>query len=276
LDEVQHLSDKRIEILESMHIHEAILGLSATIKKPMRDYFRYKYHAKIISCTINDAIESNILPEPTVYLLPLYLDTIEKKYEITKFKKTYKVSQKAYCDDLSRLIEWYKSRYLATRNIRLKNLWLSTAGKRLKWLSEQKEGIVLHLLEYLKNYRTLTFCNNITQAEFLGRYNITSKNKDSVHNLNKFNEGEIKHITAVNILNEGMNLKDCRIGIFCNLNSSELITKQRVGRLLRHKKPVIIIPFFKDTREEELVHKMLEEYNKETIKTINHIKEISL
>ena len=91
-----------------------------------------------------------------------------------------------------------------------------------------------------------------------------------------FNGCKIKHITACAILNEGVNLTNCRIGIFCNLNSSEIITKQRVGRLLRHKHPIVIIPYYKNTREEELVAKMLEEYNKESIKTINNLNEIVL
>jgi superfamily II DNA or RNA helicase len=276
LDEMQHLSEKRMDILKSMHIHECIIGLSATIKYDIKSYFKYKFNATIISCNINEAIKSNILPEPKIYLLPLTLDTIEKKYEITRFKKTYKVSQQAYYNNLSRLIDWYKSKFLNTNNSRIKTLWLSTAGKRLKWLSEQKEGIILHLLDKLKNERTLTFCNNINQSELLGRYNITSKNRNSIHNLNMFNEGEIKHITAVNILNEGMNLVNCRVGIFCNLNASEIITKQRIGRLLRHKNPIIIIPYFKETREQVLVEKMLEEYNENTITIINNINEIKL
>ena len=113
----------------------------------------------------------------------------------------------------------------------MKNLWLSTAGKRLKWLSEQKEELILKLLEEFKNIKTLTFCSSIEQAERLGKYNITSKNKESITNLELFNKNKIKHITAVNILNEGVNLTNCRIGIFCNLNSSEIIVKQRVGKL---------------------------------------------
>ena len=73
-----------------------------------------------------------------------------------------------------------------------------------------------------------------------------------------------------------MNLTNCQIGIFCNLNSSEIITKQRTGRLLRHKKPIIILPYFKNTREEELISKIISEYNEESIITINNIKEIKL
>lgn len=49
-----------------------------------------------------------------------------------------------------------------------------------------------------------------------------------------------------------------------------------VKRILRHKSPIIIIPYFKDTREEELVQKMVEEYSEESIVTINNINEIKI
>jgi superfamily II DNA or RNA helicase len=91
-----------------------------------------------------------------------------------------------------------------------------------------------------------------------------------------FNTNKIKHITAVNILNEGVNLTNCRVGIFCNLNSSEIIVKQRVGRILRHKYPVIIIPFFNGTREQELVEKMVEEYDKNSIIVVDDIRSITI
>ena len=65
-----------------------------------------------------------------------------------------------------------------------------------------------------------------------------------------------------------VNLTDCKIGIFAVLNSSEIMVKQKNGRLLRHKEPLIIIPYYKDTREQEIVEKMLEDYNPELTKTI--------
>lgn len=73
-----------------------------------------------------------------------------------------------------------------------------------------------------------------------------------------------------------MNLIDCQVGIYANLNSSETIVKQRTGRLLRHNEPIIIIPYYKNTREEELVKKMLEDYNPKLVHNINFIKEIKL
>ena len=273
-DELQHLSEARLEILKSIHISEAFIGLSATIKRDMRDYFIYNHKAEVIKCSLKEAVEDNVLPEPIVYLLPLSLDTFKYTYRIKRFGKDIITTQKGYYDNISSLIDWYKNKYFNLRNERMKNLWLSTAGKRLKWCSEQKEEIVNSILNKFKNYKTLTFCSSIEQSERLGKYNITSKNKDSIKNLELFNTNKIKHITSCAILNEGVNLTNCKIGIFCNLNSSEIITRQRCGRLLRHKSPVIIIPYFKDTREEELVEKMIIEYNKESIISVENINDI--
>lgn len=265
-DEMQHLSEARLEVLNTININEAFIGLSATIKRDMRDYFINNYDAEVIKCGLREAVEDEVLPEPTVYLIPLTLDEKNYCFKIKKFGRDIITTQKGYYDSVSSLIDWYKNKYFNSRNERIKNLWLSTAGKRLKWCAEQKESLVLSLLDKFRNYKTLTFCSSIEQSERLGKYNITSKNKSSIKNLEMFNANKIKHITAVNILNEGVNLTNCRIGIFCNLNSSEIIVKQRVGRILRHKSPVIIIPYFVNTREEELVNKMLEDYNPELIK----------
>lgn len=275
-DEMQHLSETRLEILNTIHIDEAFIGLSATIKRDMRDMFIRFHDACVIKCGLREAVDDEVLPEPTVYLMPLTLNEKNYTYKTKRFGKNVITTQKGYYDSISSLIEWYKNKYFNSRNERMKNLWLSTAGKRLKWLAEQKEPIVLSLLDKFRNHKTLTFCSSIEQSERLGKYNITSKNKDSVKNLELFNANRIKHITACNILNEGVNLTNCRIGIFCNLNSSEIVVKQRVGRILRHKSPVIILPYFKDTREEELMEKMIEEYAKDSIIVVNGINDIKL
>lgn len=73
-----------------------------------------------------------------------------------------------------------------------------------------------------------------------------------------------------------MNLVNCQIGIYANLNSSEAIIKQRMGRLLRHPNPVIIVPYFKNTREEKLMNVMLKDYNPELVTTISNIKDIKI
>ena len=169
-------------------------------------------------------------------------------------------------------MEWYKKK---STNPIMKNLWLHKAGERLKWLAYKKTPYVQELLKILKNHRVLTFCADINQTEKLGSNAIHSKKKSSDITLKAFNEGKIKHITSVAMLDEGVNLTSCRVGIFANINSSERIVVQRIGRILRHKDPIIIIPYFINTREEEIVNNMLEGYNSDLIETMN-IKDFKL
>ena len=124
-------------------------------------------------------------------------------------------------------------------------------------------------MKKFKNKRTLVFCSSILQTEALGRYCINSQNRYASKYLQDFNDGKINHITACNVLNEGINLVNCQVGIYANLNSSETIVAQRCGRLLRHPNPIIIIPYYKNTREEELMKKMLENYNPKLITTVS-------
>jgi superfamily II DNA or RNA helicase len=163
---------------------------------------------------------------------------------------------------------------MLTRNPAMERSWLFQAGKRLEFLADCKLGIVKDILQKLDRQRTITFCKTIEQAETVGKYCIHSQNAKADEIYEKFNKKKINHITAVNILNENANLVDCKYAIFANLSSSETIQVQRIGRSLRHKSPVIIIPYYQGTREEEIKDKMIEGFNKDYIKTIHSIQEI--
>ena len=296
-DEAHHLSERCREALCDFTVGYTIL-LSATVKRDLKEELKevfddlYYYNA-----TLRDAIDNGVLPDPIVYLLPLTLDNKLPSERIIKNPKakgrviysSWAVRwsymrqknnpvhifcrQAQYLDDLNSQIEYFKNR---RGNMACKNRWLKLCGDRLKYLSDCKMPVVLQILQHCSNYRTLTFCNSIEQTKKLGEYCINSQNTKSEDILKLFNNGIVNHITACNMLNEGMNLINCRIGIYANLNSSETIIKQRTGRLLRHSHPVIIIPYYRGTREEELVNKMLEDYNPELVKTVNFIKEIQL
>ena len=296
-DEAHHLSERCIEALSSFNIDSSLL-LSATVKRDLKkELFTIFNNLYYLNITLREAITDEVLPDPKVYLLPLTLDNTHITEYIIRNKKargrviycSFKdrwiyirqkynpvyihCTQAEYIKDLNDQIEYFKNR---RGNIVCKNMWLRLCGDRLKYLSDKKTTIVYNILKKLSKYRTLTFCNSIEQTELLGKYCINSKNLESSSILNKFNKGIIDHITACNMLNEGTNLVNCRIGIYANLNSSETIVKQRTGRLLRHPNPIIIIPYYKNTREEELVTKMLEDYNPELVRTINFIEEIEL
>lgn len=73
-----------------------------------------------------------------------------------------------------------------------------------------------------------------------------------------------------------MNLIDCQVGIYASLNSSDTMIKQKLGRLLRHPNPVLIIPYYNNTREEEIIEKMLEDYNPELVTVVESLNQIKV
>lgn len=295
-DECHHLSLRCQEALESYTIDNSVL-LSATVKRDFRYTLGFLFpNLGKYKVGIKDATEEGVLPDPEVYLLPMTLNNSimnqkiiknpsKKNPIMTDYKNRWKYikvkdrkiiikcTQQQYYTDLTTLIEWYKRK--KTSSV-FRNLFLHKSGERLKWLSNQKTVFIHSLLDLLHKERTLVFCNSIAQTEELGKYCINSKNKDSEEYLQSFNDGKINHITACNMLDEGINLVNCRVGIYATLNSSERMIKQKLGRLLRHSKPIIIIPYYKNTREEEIVNKMIEDYNPQLIKRINNLNEIEL
>lgn len=295
-DEVHHLSERCREAICDFCIGHSVL-CSATVSKSLKDELKEVFDDLVsYKKDLRDVIEEDILPDPKVYLWPLELNTGFATESIWKNKSAKGklincswavrwdfIKQKSnpvriYCNerqyyiDLCGQIEYWKKR--AYRSQMARNKWLRLCADRLKWLSDKKVKYLHQLLPTLLKYRTLTFCNSIEQTELLGEYCINSKNVNSIQYLEDFNSGKIDHITACSMLNEGMNLTNCQVGIYANLNSSETIIKQRMGRLLRHPNPVIIVPYYKDTREEELVKTMLEDYNSNLVTTISHIEEI--
>lgn len=298
LDEAHHTTERCRESLKHYNYKNVIL-LSATINRNLKKDLYRIFKFETIKVSTREAIENEVLPEPIVYLIPMELDNTTSSETIVKnpkgkviVKTTYanrwnylrnkeyrvelKCTQQQYIQDLNEQIEWYKKKALSTNNILFKNKWLYLCSERLKYLATIKNSFIKDLLLHLKNYRTLTFCTDIKQTEKLGKYCINSKNKSSEEYLNMFNNNKIKHITSCQSLNEGINLYNCRIGIFVSINASEIMTCQKIGRILRHKQPIVIIPYYKNTREQELVINMLENFNKDNIKLLTNLKDLKL
>lgn len=292
MDEVHHIkSDLRLELLQTMTF-KYMIGLSATIPKKLLLWFNWKYKPALVSSSLQEAIVDEVLPSPKILLIPLHIDNkvkcewveVNKRmrgkpaidvYEnLWKYKKKPAVLQctkKQKLMELNRQILQMKRAFERTRNIGIKNRWLQLCGVRLSFLANCKSPMVAKLLKQLKDKRTLTFCNSIEQAVLLGQHCIHSRNNVAGETLDNFNAGKFKHITAVRMLDEGVNLTNCQYGIFANINSSETIQVQRIGRLLRHKEPKIVIPYYVDSREEEIVQKMLQGYDPKLIINYNYL-----
>lgn len=294
-DEAHHITDRCFDVIKAYdikHFYNQInLFLSATLNnKKMYAIKNNFYNVYILKIDIKEAIDSDILPDPEVLLIPLRLDKTKPnqvyvkrkscKKEVTcdfktrwQYLKDKSLKVNIYCTE-QEYYELLETDYnLATTHAR--ETWRrQLAIQRLKYLSEIKTPLVKIILKILESERTLTFCNSIEQCEKLGKYPIHSGKKELIENLNKFNTGEIDHITAVGILNEGANVTNLRVGVFGLLTASNIPTFQKIGRILRHQKPVIIIPYYQGTREEEIVEKMKDNFNPERTHVINYLNEI--
>ena len=224
-DECHHLSERAREGVNTEAANYFIL-LSATVTKSHRKELKYIFPGlECYKVSMKEAIDENILPDPKVFLIPLTLDnknitesfiinpkikgqTIEVSFserfkarqrKDTKWKVT--CTQKQYYDEASSLVDYYKKTYFRTNNQVIYFRWQKAAKDRLIWLSGLKNDITKEILKILNKKRTLTFCNGIEQTELLGKYCINSKNNNSSEYLDKFNKGQIHHITACNKVN---------------------------------------------------------------------------
>lgn len=293
LDEAHHFTETCEEATYEMH-YDRVLAMSATIPKEprwrLKESFEGIYEYRV---SARDAINDEILPDPKILLIPMMLDNtrvdqtivIRKSKPGTPVELTFQqrgqrfhyptkrvhihCTQQQYYNFISTDIDRKKEDYFRTQEVFRKNQWLMGCKQRLDWMTTLKEDFVLELLKMLDDYRTLTFCTFIEQTKKLGEYPINSEDKKkSAQNLKDFNEGRVNHIVAASILNEGVNLSNCQIGIYANIGSSKVVELQRLGRILRHENPLIVIPFFTGTREEEIVNGMVENYNPELITTL--------
>lgn len=294
-DEAHHLSNRCLHYFNKKLFSNTIL-LSATIKKEKIHDIKYVLGSlKNYSITTKEAIDNGVLPDPTVYLIPLMLNNTANDCMIIKnktknnpilidYKDRWKYSkvkdrkviinctQEEYYMEMNSLIYWYKQKSYSEK---FKKIWFRKCRERIAWLSDLKTEFVYNLLQRLKDYRTITFCNSIKQAELLSKNCISSKNKEYTKVIKDFNAKKINDISSVIMLDEGANLVDCRVGVYAVLRPSDRIITQRMGRLLRHKEPILILPYYVGTRDEEIINKMKEDYNPSLIKTLN-IKDLKL
>lgn len=297
-DECHHITE-RVKYNYYRPLYKNTIYLSATIKKELTWWIKTVHQNKVdfIKLTLKNAIDDDVLPEPLVYLIPMTLDdrVVNQTYVKNKKAKTVievpylqrnkywrrkdiqlrvKCTESQYNAILENQIEFYKNLYMNSQAQYQKNIWLHIAGERLKYLSGLKEQYIKRILKKLSKQRVITFCGDIKQTERLGKNSINSKSKDSSDVLNNFNNNKINHITCCNMLNEGVNLVNCQIGIWAMYNSSSIMIIQKIGRLLRHDTPIVILPYYIDTREEEIVKKMLENFSENHIKIVKNINEI--
>ena len=301
-DEAHHLgSELRLDVFDTLRSRWKIF-LSATLKDSLIGRLEESCGPiATIKMGLQDAFNADILPEPKIHLIELSLDDtiadqtiveewgkadkrktaicsyaerwkyLRDKKKIPNGKLIIQCTRKQKYDYYCEQFEYYKKRYMLSRNEFVKNKWLQCGSKRKVYLGLLKTEIANGLLNKLRNKRLICFCTNIEQAEYLGGENaIHSKKKERLEIIDKFNEGEISSLFAVGMLQEGVNLTNIQVGIIIQLDGEERAFIQKFGRTLRADTPEQYIIYYKDTRDEEYLNNALENIDTKYIKKADY------
>ena len=310
LDEGHHsTSDIRIDCLNTI-TSNGVLVLSATLNSDIKDNLQqifgdFNYH----SVTLKQATEWNILPVPQIYFIPLELDNTETTQTLVIEWGKSNLKQTVYCDMRSRWIymknrttypnmkliipctelekyqylceqfEYYKRLYFQTSTEIMKNKWLQIGSARKIFLGEMKTPFIHTLVEKLrkKHRRFICFCVSILQVDILGGKNaIHSKKRFNQEIIASFNNKEISNLFAVGMLQEGQNLVDIEAGIITQLDGTERPFIQKFGRTLRALSPKQFIFYYKNTRDEEFLNKILDEINMDYVTIVEDLKHLEV
>lgn len=242
--------------------HGKILGLTGTPPRHAgseKGIMVNRYCPLVYSYITDNAIDDHILNDYRIYVHLLPLET-EKTYKVSKKNgSSFMTSERAHYDYWTKTI----------------NKEFSIAGKqKLRILRMQglmqyptKEKYAKYVLQHLDD-KCIVFCNNTDQADRICENSYHSKNANSEDNLQAFKQGIFKCLSAVQQLNEGVNIPNLKYGIIMHAYSNERKSNQRIGRLLRlnpDQQSVIHIFAYKDTVDAEWVMSALSDLDQSKI-----------
>lgn len=295
LDEIHHLTEARKGYISTIK-YGKMIGLSATINfdefVDLKAFFKGFYFNRV---PLLQAIDLNILASPTVYLIALDLDevnrtetfeivygvpteTIEVDYSMYKsYKKKKHIRLIVHCtpaqkyEYLTNMVKYYESVYMQGFKEYNKTKWLRAGLVRKNYLAHLKTDTLKQVVTYLGTKKFICFCGSISQAEMLSPNVLHSKLKGSQQKsiLKQFNEGKINSLFLVNKLKEGQNLEGIESGIICQVDNQSRSFVQRLGRVLRNQvDPELFVIYFKNTVDASYLKTALEDLPSENIKFI--------
>lgn len=272
-DEGHHLrSPKRMNVIKTMKARRVLI-LTATAKdnndgEEMLSVLEHTFgHFDTMSFCLQEGIDSSILGEPRIHLVPVVLDDDRSdKYDsLTQYQEKKKN-------------EYYKRRFELNlehndpdndETSNMKSQWLFAGNKRKRFLGNAKTAIARKLISGpLKNKRFICFCASVDQIGWLNGSNyvcghLTAKqNNEAIRN---FNDGTKDHLFAMGMLQEGQNLKNIECGLIIQLDSKQRPFVQKFGRVMRAKNPELYIIYFVDTQDEKYLENAISEIKKEYI-----------
>lgn len=292
LDEFeQSLSDKRnIQLHEFNPKHW--IAMSGTL-----DVFDINEYRKLtnnnfkeIKITLEEAVESNLLPQPKVICVPLQFDDSRryllfkkgsdknKKNDIVLFPnrweslKNKKVNTWIQCTEKEYhiLVEqdynYAKDLYEQHGTEVFKNMWLKRGNNRKAFYAQLKTKWVKKVINQLpEGSRSLIFCFDTKQADLINKEVIHSKVEGGKELIQEFNEGRINTIASVKMIDRGIDFFNVDYCIIIQQSGSQKSPQQQAGRSYLSISPKIITFYYPNTRDEDYLKEFLKPFKKEWI-----------
>jgi superfamily II DNA or RNA helicase len=257
LDEAHSLLDSHRKFLNEYK--GKILGLTGTppkYKNSEKGKLVNEFCPVVFTFKADDAIENGILNDYQIVVHELELGTVNDYVVETKGKKFVSSETKNYA-------------YWGTRIDTGSGPDHILRVMRMKALMEypSKERYAKLLFESIDS-KCILFANTQVQADRLCEFSYHSNNPKSEDNLQKFKTGEIKKLSTVLQLNEGVNIPNLKQGIIMHAYGNERKASQRIGRLLRlnpDDKAIVHILCYMGTIDEKWVKEALEGFDQNKI-----------
>lgn len=181
------------------------------------------YCPKVFTYHIDDAIADKLLNDYKIIVHPISLDDTPNIIKKGKHGE-WKVSE----------VEEYAYWTSAYENAKTPKEEQIVSIQRMKALKEfpSKEEYAKKLFNSITD-KSILFVNTKKQADALCKTSYHSSNKASKQNLEDLNSGKITKMTAVDMLSEGVSVKNLKTGIIMHAYGSNRKAAQKIGRFLR-------------------------------------------
>lgn len=243
-----------------------ILGLTGTpprFKNSEKGEMVEKYCPIVYTYVTDSAVEDQILNDYKIIVHCLELNTAKTHKVTNKKGGFFMTSEKANYDYWSERLAgavFSSTQQQIFRIMRMQAL--------MKF--DTKEHYAKNLLSMMDE-KCIVFCNTTEQADRICPNSYHTKNPYRDNSLVKFKKGEINCLSAVQQLNEGINIPNLRYGIILHAYSNERKSSQRIGRLLRlspDQRATIHILMYQNTVDEEWVRSALKDLDPEKIQYV--------
>jgi superfamily II DNA or RNA helicase len=277
LDEAHNLKETGLPFMSAFTGN--ILGMTGTPPK-FRNGEQYRmmetYYPIRYIYDLNKALEDSLLNEVNIYLWGIELST-EKNITTLSGKMTTEVNMYNFLtkriNDLEAEIEQFKMlgnmQHAAVAYKDLKGLRITRLSKMKKFLS--KDILLKKVINYIpQNEKVLVFATSQEQCSRMFRYYHTSKNTATENKriLDQFKNGEIRILSAIEQISEGINIPDLKNIVICHSYASEQKPLQKIGRALRlnpDQTASVHILYYKGTVDEEWVKSGLQSIDESRI-----------